>query len=100
MLERIRTLISENIVLIISRPTAFLIGIATIVLSAISNFGWGGREGGSQPKEERAWKKWLSRLADTLKWLAGESVEALPAIVGSVVGAILRFFKQGCLIYC
>ena len=39
LLERIRTLISENIVLIISRPTAFLIGIATIVLSAISNFG-------------------------------------------------------------
>ena len=37
--ERIRTLISEMIVLIISTPTAFLTGIATIVLSAISNFG-------------------------------------------------------------
>ena len=37
--ERIRTLISEMIVLIISTPNAFLTGIATIVLSAISNFG-------------------------------------------------------------
>ena len=36
-------------------------------------------------------KKWLDRLADALKRLAGKVVEALPAIVGSVVGVILSF---------
>ena len=34
-------------------------------------------------------KKWLSKPADALKWLAGEAVEALRAIVVSHVGAIL-----------
>ena len=43
--------------------------------------------GGSPSKDEGALKKWLDRLADALKRLAGKAVEALPAIVGSVVGA-------------
>ena len=34
-------------------------------------------------------KIWLNRLADALKRLAGKAIKALPAIVGSVVGAIL-----------
>ena len=34
-------------------------------------------------------KKWLDRLADALKRLAGKAVEELAAIMGSVVGAIL-----------
>ena len=33
-------------------------------------------------------KKWLDRLTDALKRLARKAVETLPAIVGSVVGAI------------
>ena len=45
----------------------------------------------SPPKGEGASKKWLIRLADTLKRLARKAVEALPAIIGSVVGAILSF---------
>ena len=52
----------------------------------------GGEVGGSPPKDEGVLKKWLDRLADALKRLAGKAVEALPAIVGSVVGAILVVF--------
>ena len=44
--------------------------------------------GGSPPKCEGNLKKWLDRLADALKRLAENVVEALPAIVGIVVGAI------------
>ena len=36
----------------------------------------------------------MDRLANALKRLAGKGVEALPAIVGSVVGAILSFFGK------
>ena len=36
----------------------------------------------------------LDRLADVLKWLAGKTVEVLPAIVGSVVDAILSFLDK------
>ena len=39
-------------------------------------------------------KTWLDRLADALKILAGKAVEALPAIVGSVAGAILSFLGK------
>ena len=39
-------------------------------------------------------KKWLNRLADALKRLAEKAVEALPAIVRSVVGAILSFLGK------
>ena len=39
-------------------------------------------------------KKWLNRLADTLKRLAGKDIEALPAIVGCVAGAILSFLGK------
>ena len=38
--------------------------------------------------------KWLNRLADVLKRLAGKAVEALPAIVGSVFGTILSFLGK------
>ena len=37
-------------------------------------------------------KKWLDRLADALKRLAGKAVEALPVIVGNVVGT--SFLKK------
>ena len=39
-------------------------------------------------------KKWLDRLADALKRLARKAVEVFPAIVGSVVGAILSFLGK------
>ena len=39
-------------------------------------------------------KKWLDRLADALKRLAGKAAEAFPAVVRSVVGAILSFLGK------
>ena len=45
-------------------------------------------------KQARMVKKWLNRLADALKRLAGKAAEALPAIVESIVGAILSFFGK------
>ena len=45
-------------------------------------------------KQARMVKKWLNRLADALKRLAGKAAEALPAIVESIVGAILNFLGK------
>ena len=56
--------------------------------------GGGGGAGGSPPKAEGILKKWLDRLANAVKRLAGKAVEALPAIVRSVVGTILSFFGK------
>ena len=68
--------------------------ISTIVLAITGIFGGGRGTGGSPPKDEGALKKWLDRLADPLKRLAGKAIEALPAIVESVVGAILSFLGK------
>ena len=68
--------------------------ISTIVLAITGIFGGGGRGAGGTPsKDKRTSKKWLDRLADALKRLAGKAAEALPAIVGSVVGTILSFLE-------
>ena len=55
--------------------------ISTILLAITGAFVGGGGGGGSPSKDEG----WLGRLADTLKRLAGKAVEALPAIVESVL---------------
>ena len=94
MPERILTLILEQIVTIISTLTALLAGIATVLLSVIGDFGGGRGTEVSPPKGEGPLKKWLDRLAETLKRLAEKVLEALPAIVRSVVGAILSFFGK------
>ena len=39
-------------------------------------------------------KKWLDRLAEALKRLAGKTAKALPGIVGNVVGAALSFLGK------
>ena len=70
--ERILTLIREQIVTIISALTTLLAGIATIVLSVIGDF----------------------TGADAVKRLAGKTVEALPAIMGSVIAATLGFLGK------
>ena len=56
-----------------------------------ANGGGGGGAVGSPPREEGVLKEWLDRLANALKRLAAKAVEASPAIVGSVFGAILSF---------
>ena len=94
MPEKIRILIREQIIVIISTLSAILAGIATIVLSIIGDFGGGGGTGGSPPKDKCTLKKWLDRLADAIKRLARKGAEALPAIIGSVVGTILSLLAK------
>ena len=83
--ERTRTFFREQGITIFSILDAFSMTISTIVLAITGDFGGGGGAKGSTQKDERALKKWLDRLANALKRLAGMVVEALPAIVGSVV---------------
>ena len=77
---------------IFSILTALSMTISTIVLAITGIFGRG--TGGSPSKDKEALKKWLDRLPDAFKRLARKAAEALPAIVGSVVGAILRFLGK------
>ena len=75
--------------------------ISTIVLAITCVLrGGGGGGGGSPPKDKGVLNKWLNRLAHAFKTLAGRTVEAFLALVGSVVGAILGFFWQGFWICC
>ena len=90
--ERIPTLFREQGITIFSILTALSMTISTIALAITGAF-WGGA-GGSPQKDEEVLKKWLDRLADELKRLAGKAVEALPAIVGCVAGAILSFLGK------
>ena len=68
--------------------------ISTIMLAITGAFRGEGGGGGSLLKDRGVLNKWLSRLADALKSLAGKVVEALPAIVGSVASAILSFIGK------
>ena len=79
--------------------------ISTISLATVGVFGAENEEEEEEeeevlPKDEGTFNNWLNRLANALKRLAGKAVEALSAIVRSVVGAILSLFWQGCLICC
>ena len=93
--ERIRILFKEQGITIFSILTALSVTISTIVLAITGDFGGGGRRtGGSTPKDKGVLKKWLDRLADALKRLAGKAVATLPAIVGSVIGETLSFLEK------
>ena len=72
------------------------ISISTIVLAIIGVLRGDGTGGSaSTPKHEGGvLKKWLDWLANALKGLARKAVEALPVIIGSVVGAILSFLSE------
>ena len=94
LVEIIRTLFCEQRITIFSILAAFSMIISTIAFAIIGVFVGGGGTGGSTPKYKGVLKKWLVRLADALKRLAGKAVEALPAIVGNVAGAILSFFGK------
>ena len=93
LVERSRTLFREQDITIFSILTALLMTISTIALAYTGALGGGGGEG-STPKDEGILNKWLNRLADALKRLAGKAVEALPTIVESVVGTILSFLGK------
>ena len=92
--ERIRTLFREQSITILSILTALSMTISTILLAIKDAFG-GGKEGrDSPPKDEVILTKWLDRLTNVLKRLAGKAFETLPVIMGSVVGAILIFLGK------
>ena len=90
MAERIRTLFREQGITIFLILTALSMTISTTVLAITGVFGGGRGARGSPPKDEG----WLGRLADALKRLAGKAVEALSAIVESVVGTILSLLGK------
>ena len=70
--ERIRTLFREQGITIFSILTALSMTIATIALAIEDVFRGGSRgAGGLPPKRRGTLKKWLGRLADALKRLAG-----------------------------
>ena len=92
MAERIRTLFREEGITVFSTLTALSRTISTVALAIIGVLARGG--GGSPPKDGGVLNKWLNRLADALKRLAGKAVVALPAIVGSVVSVILSFLGK------
>ena len=92
--ERILTLFGEQGITMFSILTALSMTISTTVLAITGAIGGGGGPGVSSPKDEGTLKKWLGRLADALRRLAGKTVEALPAIMESFVGAILIFLGK------
>ena len=92
--ERIRTNFREQSITIFSTLPTFSMIILTIVLAITGVFEGGRGAVRSTPKDEGGLKKWLDRLADALKRLAGKAVEALHAYVGSVVGEILSFLGK------
>ena len=93
--ERICTLFREQGITIAAILTALSMTISTIALAVTGVFGGGsGEAGGSPSKDKGTLKKWLDRLADALKRLAGKAAEALPAIMGSFVSAILSFLGK------
>ena len=94
LLEKILILFREQGITIASILSALSMTITTIALAITGVFGRTGGTGGSPSKGRGTLKKWLNRLADALKRLVGKAAEALPAIVESIVGAILSFFGK------
>ena len=72
LVERICTLFCEQGITIFSILTVLSMTISTIVLAITDVFGSGGGAGGFPPKDEGILKKWLDRLTDALKRLAGK----------------------------
>ena len=94
MAERIGILFREQGITTFPVLTALSVTISTIMVAITGAFGVGVGVGSSPPRDEGVLNKWLKRLADALKWLAVKAVEALPAIVESVVGVIVSFLGK------
>ena len=65
--ERIRTLFREQSITIFPVLAALSMTISIIILAIACVFGGVGGAGGSSSKDEGVLKKWLDRVADTLK---------------------------------
>ena len=99
MAERIGILFREQGITTVPVLTALSVTISTIMVAITGAFGVGVGVGvgSSPPRDEGVLNKWLKRLADALKWLAEKAVEALPAIVESVVsflGKVVGFVAE------
>ena len=70
--ERIRTLFKEQGITIFSILTALSMTILTFVLAITGVLGGGEGVRGPPSKHKGTLKKWLDRLADALKRLAGK----------------------------
>ena len=68
--------------------------ITTIALAIIGAIGGTGGTGGTPSEDKGTLKKWLDRLVDALKRLAGKAAEVLPHIIEIAVGAILNFLEK------
>ena len=99
--EKIRTLFREQGITIASRFTA--IGMAIGVLVAALLPGSGGAAvapggGDPPPKDEKGLKEWvrskLKALASLLGKLGMKAAEALPSIIGGIIGWILNRAKD------
>lgn len=68
------------------------ISITVLAMTGVFRGGGGSpaASGSSSPKDDGI----FNRLSYSLKRLAQEAVEVLPAMVGSVIGAILRFLSK------
>ena len=75
--ERIRTLLRKQGITIFPILTALSMAISTMVFAITGGFGGSGGAGSSPPKDEGVLKKWLDRLANALKRLAGKVTESL-----------------------
>ena len=93
--ERTRTLFHEQVITVFSILTALSMTISMILLTITGVFGGiGVGKAGSTPKDEGVLKGLLDWLAKPLKRIAEKAVKTLPAIVGSVVGAMLSFYEK------
>ena len=81
----------ESITMVLTALFKAILPIALAVAVIFRGGGGPAVSGSTPPKDEENLKKWLNKLADTLKRPAGKAIEALPAIVGNVVDAILSF---------
>ena len=71
--------------------------IVSIIVLAITGVSEGGGGGGSPPKDEGVLKKWLDRLAATLKRDAGKAVEASVGVLAAILsflGKVIGFVAE------
>ena len=94
--ERIRTLFREQGITIFSILTALSMTISTIALVITRVFGGRGGAGGPPSKDKRVLEKWLDRLADALKKLAG----SIACYCGKCYWCDFKFVRQGRWICC